>query len=423
MTMEGVQQLPGSETKTSEEQLFPCSSLQQRLWFVHALSPGSSVLNIPLRWELKGRFNSSTIEQAFQTIVDRHEILRTRFTDKDGELVQEVAGRLDFHLSVVDLTALPEEKRLDEAMALGRREARVPFDIGQLPLIRVTLLRLSDDHGFLLVTVHHLVFDGRSITILAHEFGVITAALDAKLDHALPELPLQYGDYCLWQKAYFASVGFDAEIAYWKNKLAGAPYFEIVPDHKRPVKPTYQGEILAAYLPPALGSKLEEAARKHNLTPFAFGCAVIGAMLHRYTGETDVVFATQIGRRDEVDLENLIGVFLNNLVMRVDASGDPTFTEFLARANGTVQEALIHQRMPFHKLVEVLNPPRDHGRMPLVSINFTVLRDVMDHKNYGSFHLNALPSLSTGALYDFNFFMVHWPEGWRIAMAYKPDLF
>jgi non-ribosomal peptide synthetase component F len=222
---------------------------------------------------------------------------------------------------------------------------------------------------------------------------------------------------------HFASVGFEAEIAYWKNKLAEAHYFEIVPDHERPGKPAHQGEILAASLPPALGNQLEGVARQHNLTPFAFGCAVIGAMLHRYTGETDVIFGTQIGGRDEVDIENLIGVFLNNLVMRFDASGDPTFTQFLARANGTVQEALIHQRMPFHKLVAVLNPPREPGRTPLISINFTVLRDLMDRKNYGGFYLNALPSLSTGALYDFNFYMVHWPQGWRIAMEYKPDLF
>jgi thioesterase domain-containing protein/acyl carrier protein len=423
MTVEGVEQLPGPETKAIEELLFPCSSSQQRCWFIHALSPGSSVLNIALRWELKGQFNASTIEQAFQAIVDRHEILRTRFIDKDGELVQEVAGHLDFHLSVVDLTGIPEEKRLDEAMALGRREAHVPFDIGQLPLIRVTLLRLSADHGFLLVTTHEIVFDGWCIRLLAHEFGTIAEALEANRAYDLPELPLQYGDYCLWQKEYFASAGFEAEIAYWKNKLAEAPYFEIIPDHVRPAAPAYQGEILAAGLPPTLGNKLEDAARRHNLTPFAFGCAVIGAMLHRYTGETDVVFGTQIGGRDEVDIENLIGVFLNNLVMRFDASGDPTFTEFLARTNRTVQEALIHQRMPFHKLVEVLNPPRDPGRTPLISINFTVLRDLMDHKNYGDFYLNALPSLSSGALYDFNFFMVHWPAGWRIAMEYKPDLF
>jgi thioesterase domain-containing protein/acyl carrier protein len=421
--MEDVHQLPGPETTPSAELLFPCSASQQRCWFIHALGTESSVLNVTLRWELTGRFNASTIEQAFQTIIDRHEILRTRFINKDGEPMQEVAAHLDFHLSVVDLTAIAEERQLDEAAALGHREAHVRLDLGQLPLIRVTLLRLSPDHGLLHILVHEIIFDGWCIRLLAHEFGTIAEALAANRAYNLPELPLQYGDYCLWQREYFASVGFEAEIAYWKNKLAGAPYFEIVPDHKRPADPTYQGEILAAYLPPALANKLEDVARKHNLTPFAFGCAVIGAMLHRWTGETDVVFGTQISGRDEVDLENLIGVFLNNLVMRLDASGDPTFTEFLARANGTVQEALIHQRMPFHKLVEILNPPRAPGCMPLISVNFTVLRDVMDHKDYGGFYLNGLPSLSAGALYDFNFFMVHWPEGWRMAMAYKPDLF
>jgi Condensation domain len=163
-------------------------------------------------------------------------------------------------LSVIDLTATAEEKRVDETTALGRREAHVPFDIGQLPLIRVTLLRLSAEHGFLLLTTHEIVFDGWCIRLLAHEFGTIAEALVANRAYALPELPLQYGDYCLWQKAYFASAGFEAEIAYWKNKLAKAPYFEIGPDHKRPAKPTHQGEILAASLPPALGNKLEETA-------------------------------------------------------------------------------------------------------------------------------------------------------------------
>lgn len=423
MIVEGIQRLPDPETKPSEELVFPCSSSQQRCWFIHSLSPGGSVLNVALRWEITGRFDASTIEQAFQTIINRHEILRTRFVEKDGEPVQEVARVIDFHLGVVDLTDIPEARQRDEAMALGHREAQLAFDIGQLPPIRVTLLRLSADHAVLLVTVHQIVFDGWSIRILAQEFGAIAAALDAKRPHGLPEPLLQYGDYCLWQKEYFASGSFEAETAYWKDKLAGAPYFEIVPDYERPGQLTYGGEILAAILPPELGAKLEEAARKRNLTLFSFGCAVTALMLHRYSGVTDVSFGTQIAGRDEVDLENLIGIFLNNLVMRFDASGDPSFDEFLTGVNGTVQEALIHQRMPFHKLVEVLNPPRDPARTPLISVNFTVLRDVMDHKAYGAFELHGQPSLSAGSLYDLFIFMVHWPNGWRIAIEYKPDLF
>ncbi|MGH6841022.1 MAG: condensation domain-containing protein, partial [Methylocella sp.] len=296
--------------------------------------------------------------------------------------------------------------------------------IGQLPLIRATLLRLSADRGVLLVTVHQIVFDGWSIRNLAHEFGTIAAALDANRPYDLPELPLQYGDYCLWQKEYFASSHFvEAETAYWKNKLSGAPYFEIPPDHERPAQPTYRGEIVAAMLPPELGDKLEESARKHNLTLFSLSCAATALMLHRFHGATDVIFGTQIAGRDDPDLENMLGVFLNNLVMRFDASGDPTFDEFLTRANETVRDALIHQRMPFHKLVEILNPPRDFQRTPLISINFTVLRDIMDHKAYGAFELHGQPSLSAGSLYDLFFFMVHWPNGWRLAVEFNLDLF
>lgn len=406
-----------------EGRVFPCSASQQPFWFITSLDPGNPAFNIALRFEITGRLSPATIERTFQTIIDRHEILRTRFFDQDGEPMQEVVDRSDFKLSVVDLTIVRESNRLEEATALGRREARRPFDTERLPLIRATLLRLDADRAFLLVTVHHLAFDGWSISILAHEFGVIAAALDAKRDHGLPELPLQYGDYCLWQKAYFASAGLDAEIAYWKSKLAGAPYFEVPPDHSRTLAKTYGGEIVAAVLPAALGDGLEQIGRQRNLTLFSFGCAVTAAMLRRLTGESDISFGTQIAGRDQTDLEDMIGLFINNLVMRFDASGDPTFEEFLSRVNASVQEALVHNKMPFHKLVEVLNPPRETNRAPLVSINFTVFRDVVNRQSFGAFDLCSLPSLSAGAVYDLNFFLAHWPNGWRIALEYNPDLY
>lgn len=419
----GVNDLPEPVAQTDGDLHFPCSASQQRCWFIQSLNPDSTVLNIALRWEITGAFSASTIEQAFQTIIDRHEILRTRFVEKDGEPVQIVAGRYGFSLSVIDLTIIPETEQLGQAEALGNLEARKPFDLGQLPLLRVTLLRLSADHGFLLVTVHQIAFDGWSIRNLAHEFGTIAAAIDGNRPHGLAELPLQYGDYCLWQKEYLASSGFDAQIAYWKSKLAGAPYFEIRPDRERPAQLGRGGEILAIMMPQALGEKLEEAARNHNLTLFSFACAVNALMLARYSGQTDVVFGTQIAGRDDPDLEAMIGVFLNNLVLRFDASGDPTFEEFLAKVNETVGEALLHQHVPFHKLVELLNPPRDPRRTPLICIDFNVLRDVMDHRSYGGFKLRGQPSLSAGSLYDLNFFLVHWPNGWRLAVEFNTDIY
>jgi thioesterase domain-containing protein/acyl carrier protein len=420
---QGVDDASESPEHASAELQFPCSASQQRCWFIQALNPDSTVLNIALRWEIKGQFSAATIEQAFQTIVDRHEILRTTFVVEDGVPMQKVAERHSFRLSIVDLTFRPEAERLDQAIALGVLEAHKPFDLTKLPLLRVTLLRLSADHAVLLVTVHQIAFDGWSIRNLAHEFGVIAAALDANRPHGLPELLLQYGDYCLWQKEYFASAGFEIENAYWKNRLAGAPYFEISPDRERPSQLGNGGEILAIMMPAALADRLDETARKHNVTLFSFGCAVTAAMLHRYSGCADVIFGTQIAGRDDPDLENMIGVFLNNLVLRFDASGDPTFETFLARVNGVIQDAVIHQRMPFHRLVEVLNPPRDPKRTPLICIDFNVLRDVMDHKTYGTFELMGQPSLSAGSLYDLHFFLVHWPSGWRLAVEYNTDLY
>ncbi len=275
----------------------------------------------------------------------------------------------------------------------------------------------------MLVTVHHVAFDGASIGVLAREFGDIVSALDAKHRFELPELPLQYGDFCLWQKEYFASGSFEKEIAYWKKRLTGAPYFRVRPDRERAGPPTHGGEILGTIIPRELGERLEESARKRNMTLFSFCCAVVAAMLHRFTDETDIVFGTQIAGRDEPELENLIGVFINDLVLRFDASGDPTFAEFLPTVNETVLGALIHQRMPFQKLVEILNPPRDSSRTPLISVNFTVLGDVLEHKRYGDFNLSGQPSLSAGSLYDLNFFLVHWPSGWRMAIEFDPSLF
>ncbi len=402
---------------------FPCSAAQRRAWFVYTLQPGNPALNIALRWELRGTVEPATIEQAFQLCTDRHEILRTTFSENDGELVQTVAGRYKVKLAVVDLTAENEKTRLEKSAELGQEEARRPFDIGQLPLLRLTLLRLAADRAYLLVTAHQMIFDGWSIRLLAHELGTIAEGLAANRPYHVPELPLQYGDYCLWQKEYLASKVLDREIAHWRSKLAGAAYFEVFPDHERPPRLGHRGELAAIVLPPETGDGLEQASRRLNMTLFSFACGVTAAVLQRCTGNSDVIFGTQIAGRDDPDLENLIGVFINNLVLRFDLSGDPKFKELFVKSNETVQDALIHQRMPFDKLVEILNPPRDPARTPLISVNFTVLNDDREPKKYGSFYLSRQPSHPAGSIYDLNFSLLRWPDGWRLALEYKPELF
>lgn len=406
-----------------EALIFPCSSSQRRCWFIDLLRPGSTILNIALRWELEGQFSPAIVERAFQALVDRHEILRTRFYELDGEPVQEVMPHLRFKLSQVDLTIVPEAARVEEALDLAKREAMVPFQLDRLPLLRVTLIRLSAENAVLLVTVHQIAFDGFSISLLAREFGMVAAALQGGTDPALPELPMQYGDYARWQKAMFSSRGFQAEAEYWRRHLTDAPYFEVGADFPRPETPTSNGEIIAQMLPHDFGDALDAAAKAEQVTLFGLGYAAVAAALHRFTGETDVVIGTQLASRHHPDLEVLIGVFLNNLVLRIDAAGDPSLRDFMRRANRTVQDALINQQMPFDHLVELLNPPRDPSRTPLISINFAVLHEVIREDTYGQFNLKAKPSLSPGSLYELNFFLVRWPSGWRLALEYNTDLF
>ncbi|ACK49825.1 amino acid adenylation domain protein [Methylocella silvestris BL2] len=407
----------------SGELVFSCSSVQQPFWFMDALEPGNPASNIALRWELEGRIGAATIERAFQAIIDRHEILRTRFIDEDGEPFQIVAPHFDFQLGVVDLTAVPQARRIDEAMALVRAEARASFDIETLPLIRATLLQLAPDHAFLALTVHHLVFDGWSISIIAREFGAFAEAIDSGRPAVLPELPLQYGDYCRWEAACAAAGVFEASLDYWRRQLSGAAYFEVPADRDRSAAKARGGEIAAILLPAALGEKIGGIGRTRKVTLFVFGCAVITLLLRRYTGKSEILLATQSVGRDDVDLENLIGPFVNNLVLRFVADDDPSFERWLARVNDTVQDALHHSKTPFHKLVEILNPTRDQTRPALASVNFTVFRDVVHRTRYGDFYLTGHPSASTGALYDLNFFMAHWPNGWRIAVEYNSELF
>jgi hypothetical protein len=403
--------------------VFPCTPAQERCWFLEQMQPGNSALNVAVRWEIRGKVDIVNIEQAFRTIIERHEIFRTRLIDRNGEPMQEVLPHADFKLSVIDLTNLAETERAGRAASIGEQEARRPFDLTSAPLLRVTAIRTAPDRLLLLVMVHQAAFDGWSIRVLGRELGQLLAAYEGKRAPDLPELALQYGDYALWLKEFFACSGFEAEKAYWQEQLAGAPYFEIETDRPRGERRTSNGQMISQMLPKEVGDRLEAAAKTAGVSMFNLSCAVIAAILHRTTAETDVVFGTQVAGRDDTDLEALIGVFINNLVLRFDASGDPAFRDFLARAETTLRGALMHQKLPFHKLVELKNPPRDLARTPLIAINVILQRAFLENARYDTFELVGVPSPSPGAFYDLNFQMVGRPEGWRMALEYNSDLF
>ncbi|RUM99563.1 condensation protein [Pseudaminobacter arsenicus] len=402
---------------------FPCTHTQQRCWFLDQLNPGNPALNVAVRWEIRGRFKIKSIESAFQQIVDRHEILRTRFIVKDGQPFQQVVDKVDFKMSVIDLRNVPAEQRDERVQSIGRETASIPFDLRNTGLFRITFLQVDNERGFILITAHQICFDGWSIRVLGRELGEFAAAIDEQRQPRLDPLPLQYGDYAMWQDEYLTSYGFEAEKTFWQEQLGDAPYFEVAPDHPRGERKSYRGDIISLVLPKDFGERMDRAARARQMSIYGYGSGVISALLHRFTGEREVLFGTQIAGRDDVDLENLIGVFINNLVLRFNIADETSFDAHIGQANEVVSKALNHQRMPFNKLVELVNPHRDPSRNPLISVNFNLQKAFLENAHYGDFELISAPSQSPGVIYDLSFIMIGRPDHWRMSIEYNTDLF
>jgi thioesterase domain-containing protein len=415
--------LPVSAPVSDDRTVFPCTPTQERFWFLHQLRPDDPSANVAVLWEIKGSFDSAAFEQAFRIIVQRHEILRTCFLEVRGAPMQEIAEDISFNLSVIDLSILPPAVRRERASEICTRESQLPFDLGEPPLIRATMMRLEAGNALLLIVVHHAVFDGWSIGVLARELGETVAALRAKRPHALPALQLQYADYALWFREYFAKGGADEDARYWQRQLRNLPYFEITPDHTRPEQRSSTSGIVACALSVDLGDRLEAAGKSRGVSFFTFGCAIIAAMLQCYTQQSEIVIGTQVAGRNDVDLEPLIGAFVNNLVLRFDTSSDQTFSNLVMGVAETVSDALIHQSMPFDHLVRLLNHKRDVSRTPLYAINVILQPAFMEDAQYGDFSLVSAPSPSAGALFDLNFHMVKRPNGWRATLEYNADLY
>lgn len=402
---------------------FPCSATQERCWFLDRMAPGTPALNVAIRWAVAGRFSAAAFEAAFRTVMARHEILRTRFVEEAGRPVQEVMDHADFHLSEIDIRTAPADTHARRVEEIATENAALPFDLATPGLIRATLIRLAEDHAILAITVHQICFDGWSIGVLGREIGAAAAAHDAGTAADLAELPLQYGDYALWQQDYFDSAAFADDLAPWRDRLADAPYFELPPDFPRPLERRGACANVHTDLPSSFGERLSAEAKACAMSPFSYGAGVLSAMLSRCADVPEVTIGTQVAGRTEVDVEPLIGVFINNVVLRFPTPSDATVNDHLARAHRVVQDALIGQHVPFNKLVEIVNPGRDPSRTPLISVNFILQHAFMETARHGGFELSSAPSHAPGAIYDFSFVLIGRESGWRMTLEFNSDLF
>jgi len=407
------------------EAVFPCTVGQRKTLAQERARPGNPTLNIAARWRLEGPLRADLLEQALRALIARHEPLRTRFVEHDGVPAQEVLAEAPFRLETKDLRAVPAERREAEAAALAREEARQPFDPAAPPLLRATLVRLDEAAADLLVTTHYLVGDCWSNGILAREAAELYDALAAGRPAGLPPFDLQFGDYARWQEAWLAEGGAEESIAYWRQRLAGLPAFHVPTDAPPPAVAGLRGDILGMAVPPALAAAAQEMARSQTATFFMLGVAALAALLHRWTGAEEVVFGTQVAGREEVELEGLVGPFVNTVALRLDVSGDPAFATLLDRVRQAVGDALEHAAAPIEVVAPVLDraPAAPGRRDPLTAVNFLIQRAFTRDATHGDLALRGVPNFSPGSKYDLNLFLVERPSGWRASCEFDPELF
>jgi amino acid adenylation domain-containing protein len=402
----------------------PLSSAQQRLWFLDQLEPGNAFYVIPTAVRLSGQLNVAALGETFGEIVRRHESLRTTFAAPDGQPVQIISEAFDPPLYVSDLSAEPEPRREAEALRLVREEALRPFDLERGPLMRLLLLRLDDEDHILLCTMHHIVSDIWSRAVLIREVTELYSAISRGEQASLPALPIQYADYAYWERELLQGKTLEAEIAYWKERLAGAPPVLSLPtDHPRPLAQSLRGAREGVALPPELLEKCRALSRREGTTMFMTLLAAFNVLLLRYTGQEDIVVGTPAANRDRLEIENLIGFFANTLVLRTDLSGGPTFRDLLRRVREAALDAYVHSELPFETLVGELQPERNLGHTPVFQVMFIHQLAPREALELPGLTLERLDAGTETSKYDLSLYIVERPESWSAWVEYSTDLF
>jgi amino acid adenylation domain-containing protein len=359
-------------TRASREGRLELSFAQQRLWFLDRLAPDNPFYNMYGEVRLTGLLDVEALRRAFQEIVRRHEGLRTTFRLVAGRPVQAIDPMLSLPVPLIDLEAgVPEREARAELARLSNDENLRPFDLARGPLLRAYLVRLGPREHALLVNIHHIVSDGWSMGVLFRELATLYGAFAEGAPSPLPELPIQYADFAVWQREWLRGERLEAELAYWRRQLAGIPEaLELPFDHPRPAIESFRGGIQSFALPAELVRALTALTRRHGATPSMTMLAGFTALLGRYSGREDIAVGIAIANRTRREVEGLIGFFVNTLVSRTDLSGSPGFARLLARTRETALAAYAHQELPFERLVEELQPERDLSRNPLIQVMF-----------------------------------------------------
>jgi amino acid adenylation domain-containing protein len=404
------------------------SFAQERLWFLDQLMPGSAVFNVPMAVRLSGVINIAALQRAVDKIIRRHEVLRTTFATIDGEPLPVFVSDIDTSVEVVDLTRYETAAADTESRRLVNAAALQPFDLVHGPLIRTKLLRLSDRESIFIVTMHHIVSDGWSLLLFFKELSTLYDAMVDGDMSPLSDLPVQYADYALWQREWLRDELTESQLAYWKKQLAGElPVLDLPGDRQRPAVQSYTGAREVMNLPSGLTQSLDELSRREHVSLFMTMLAAFKLLLHRLSGQTDIIVGSPIVSRPRAETENLIGFFLNNLALRSDLSGDPTFLQFLSQIRQTALDAYANQDVPFEKLIEELKPERDLSRTSIFQVYFNLFnfsdRIQLPGGESISFVDAWLQSEETVSKFDLTLYAGVDADEIKLALVYNTDLF
>ncbi|HVS00139.1 MAG TPA: amino acid adenylation domain-containing protein [Thermoanaerobaculia bacterium] len=398
----------------------PLSFAQRRLWLLERLAPGSSVYNVASAVRFTGPLDERALAAAFNEIVRRHEVLRTTFQEEDGEPVQVAAPSLAVPMPVADLTALPRGRRDAEAERLAFAEARRPFDLARGPLVRLTLLWLGPRERVLLTSLHHIVSDAWSVGIFYRGLMELYGSFAAGQPATLPELAVQYADYAVWQRRWFQGETRQRELAWWARQLADLPALRLPGDRPRPARQTFRGVALTAILPV---SSLGALARNWGATPFMLLLAAFQTLLHRHTGQEEIVVGSPVANRERAEIEGLIGFFVNTLVLRANLEGNPAFPELVSRVRELTLDAWAHQSLPFEMLVEALEPERDLSRQPLFQVMFQLQNVALPRFEIAGVAIEPLDVEPGTAHFDLGVDLMEMADGLLVSVRYAADLF
>ncbi|HIK04811.1 MAG TPA: amino acid adenylation domain-containing protein [Trichormus sp. M33_DOE_039] len=428
-------------TPVSRENLdIPLSWAQQRLWFLEQLEAGSATYNIPAVVQLEGTLNVAALEQALTEIIHRHELLRTCFRLVNGiptQIIELENPSLHIpptlqgkgvrglgQIPVIDLQGLPEPEQTQKVKQLAVTAAETPFNLQQAPLLRVELLRLGRESHVLLMTIHHIIADGWSVGIFIQELSALYQAFCAGKPSPLADLPIQYADFAIWQRKYLSGEILQAKLNYWKQQLADAPpLLELPTDKPRPAIQTFRGNKQDFALSLRLTEEIKNLSQKSGVTLFMTLQAAFVTLLHRYSGQTDILVGTPIANRNRKETESLIGFFVNTLVLRTQISGNPSFAELLQQVQMVALDGYAHQDVPFEQVVEALQPERNLSHTPLFQVMFALQNAPLSNLELSGLKLTPLPIETVTAKFDLTLSMEETPQGLIGTWEYNCDLF